>query len=50
MRKSIPSKVDKKSRVPDEEKRVQSPQEGEKNKSSLLHCFVLVNVTMYLAR
>ena len=46
------------SRVPEEEKGVQSPQEGrsslglpgEKDKGSFLHCFVLVNITMYPAR
>ena len=47
LRESVPRKVDKKSGVPQEEKRVWGSQ-GEKGKFFLL--YVLVNVTMYLAQ
>ena len=58
MRESILREIDKKSRVPKEEKGVQSPQEGErglglsrrKGQTFFLYCFVLVNITMYLAQ
>ena len=58
LRESIPRHVDKKSVVPKEEKGVQSPQEGErglglsrrKGQTFFLYCFVLVNITMYLAQ
>ena len=48
-RESILQQVDKMSRVPQEEKGVWGSQ-GEKYKHSLIHCFVLVNITMYLAQ
>ena len=49
MRESIPKKVDKKSRVPKEEKGVQGPQGG-KEKHFCLPRFVLVNITITLAQ
>ena len=49
VRESIPRQVDKKSKVPEEEKGVWGSQ-GEKEQCSFLHCFVLVNLTMYLAQ
>ena len=50
MRESIPRWVDKKSRVPEERKGFWGSQGGEKDKHFFfLHCFVLVNITMYLA-
>ena len=49
MRESIPRLVDKKSGVPGEEKGVWNSQ-GEKDKCSFLHCFVLVNIIMYLSQ
>ena len=49
----MPRQVDKKSRVPEEEKGVQSPQEERglglsrrKRQTFFLHCFMVVNVTM----
>ena len=48
MRESIPRQDDKKSRVPEEEEGVWGSQ-GEKDKHSFLHCFLLVNITIYLA-
>ena len=42
MRESIPRQVDKKSRVPEEQKGVWGCQEGEKDKHFFLDCFVLV--------
>ena len=62
MRESIPRLVGKKSRVPEEEEEEEEKVEeeeleksvwgsqGEKDKCSFLHCFVLVNITVYLAR
>ena len=69
MRGSILRQVDKKSRVPEEEKVVCSSRGGERDPESLrrrkgseapkeekganiffLHCFSLVNITVYLAR
>ena len=62
MRESIPRLVGKKSRVPEEEEEEEKGKveeeelekwvwgsQGEKDKCSFLHCFVLVNITMYLA-
>ena len=50
VRESIPRQVDKKSGAPGEEQGVQGSQGGEKDKHFFLHCFVLVNITMYLAQ
>ena len=60
LRESIPREVDKKSRVPEEEKGVQSLQEGERGLGALKkkrthvfffpHYFVLVYITIYLAQ
>ena len=50
VRESIPRKVDKKSSVLEEEKGVGVSQGGEKDKHFFLYCFVLVNITMYLAQ
>ena len=57
LRESIPRQFDKKSRVPEEKKGSEALEkekcvwasQGEKDKCSFLHCFVLVNITMYLA-
>ena len=49
MRESIPRQIDKKSRVPKEEKGIWGSQ-GEKDKYFFLYYFVLVNITKCLAR
>ena len=46
VRESIPRQVVKKSKVLEEKKGVWGSQ-GEKDKLFFLHCFVLVNITMY---
>ena len=48
VRQSIPRQVDKKSRVPEEKKGSGALKEKRTN-VIFLHCFVLVNITMYPA-
>ena len=48
MRESIPRQVDKKSGVPEEEKGFPERSRRRKGQAFFLHCFVLVNMTMYL--
>ena len=49
LRESIPRKIDKKSRVPNRRKWSKALKEEKRTNILFLHCFVLVNITMYLA-